>query len=181
MRRQIRVNMGHQLAGRQSKSYDTKQTEPDFQLTFFKLSWRIWEVWSQEITAFLTATLIWAHHTEPQGGDIILSWTLKFPSQETVSMRRSVKSIVDIRMCSRYSVARHNHQEVKQRAIRGVMLCCTIDNGSLSAGCWWNYHHLTILRTEDRHWPSSLAPPEQCRLQLSLVAATLELFPSGER
>ena len=73
-----------------------RQTEPDFQLTFYKykLSWRFWEVRSQEITAFLTATLIWAHQPKPQGGDIILSWTLKFPStgngfNETITQKYS--------------------------------------------------------------------------------------------
>ena len=131
MRRQIWVNMGHQLAGRQSKSYDTKQTEPDFQLTFFKLSWRIWEVWSQEITAFLTGTLSWScNQTKPQGwrrSKSFLNSEVSFTGNEfneTITQKASRDQPVLKILHSK--TEQDHHQEVRQRAIRGVMLCCTM-------------------------------------------------------
>ena len=72
-----------------------------------------------------------------------------------ISMRRSLRSVVDIRMCARYSGRQGHHQEVWQRMIK-VMLCCTIHNRSLSE----LLVKLSVFdRPEDRHWPPSLATP----------------------
>ena len=106
------VTVGLQLGGRQRKSYDTepsKQSQTSSQhFSSFLEGLGKWEV-KKLPPAWLPLWLeLWFNQT-PGRRSNSTSWTLKFPSQETNSMRRSLnlKSLVDISLCSRYSEARH--------------------------------------------------------------------------